>query len=86
MERVEVIWADAHAGDNDTWVPVEELHGEGEEYLVVSVGWLIVGSKAKHVTICQSRTPDEQVDHVLHIPEGMIRKMTVLHALNTELS
>lgn len=85
MEVVQVIWADAHAGDNDSWVPVEELQEEGSEYIVTSVGWLIVGAKDKHVTIAQSHTQDDQVDHVLHIPEGMVRRLTVLHALPVTL-
>jgi len=85
MERVEVVWADAHAADIDTWTPLDDLLGAeaGEEYLVVSVGWLVVGSKPKHVTICQSHTADDHVDHVLHIPEGMVRRITTLHPLTS---
>jgi len=85
MERVEVIWADAHAADIDTWTPLEELQGEGDEYLVTSVGWLVVGSKAKHITICQSHTADDAVDHVLHIPEGMVRRITVLQPIQPRI-
>lgn len=81
MEVVQVVWADAHAGENESWIAVEELQVQGEEYLVTSVGWLVVGAKDKHVTIAQSLTADDQVDHVLHVPEGMVRKLTVLHAL-----
>jgi len=81
VEVVQVVWADAHAGENESWIAVEELQVQGEEYLVTSVGWLVVGAKDKHVTIAQSLTADDQVDHVLHVPEGMVRKLTVLHAL-----
>jgi hypothetical protein len=85
MEVVQVLWADAHAGDNDSWVAIEELQAAEDEYLVTSVGWLVVGSKPKHITLCQSVTHDQNVDHVLHIPEGMVRKMTVLQALPAHL-
>lgn len=69
-----VRWADAHAG-TEHWTPLDELEDDGE-YLVESVGWLLPvdeGGKPDHVTLVQSVTPDEHVDHVIHIPVSMVR-------------
>jgi hypothetical protein len=88
-EMVLVVWADAH-GDSNGWTGFKEMEDEGE-YLVHSLGWLLtdkMGGKAHHVTICQSYTPDEDVDHVLHVPIGMVRSMSVLtelHAVDIRL-
>lgn len=69
-----VRWADAHAGV-EHWTALEELDDDGE-YIVESVGWLLPvdeGGKADHVTLVQSLTADDHVDHVLHIPVSMVR-------------
>lgn len=74
-----VIWADAHA-DLETWTHPDDIEDSGE-YLVKSIGWQLPtgdGGKADHLTICQSQTPDGDVDHVLHIPIGMVRKTVLL--------
>ena len=76
LTAVVVVWADAHA-DVEQWTPLEDLDRDGE-YLVKSCGWLIpvdLGGKADHVTIAQSLTPDDMVDHVLHIPVSMVRTL-----------
>jgi hypothetical protein len=76
LDLVAILWADAHS-DSSGWTGIKETHEDGE-YIVHSVGWLIpenLGGKSGHVTICQSFTPDEDVDHVLHIPTGMVREM-----------
>jgi len=69
-----ILWADAHSADIGTWHPIEDLEDTGE-FLNRTVGFVIEDAKRDHVTVCQSITPDEQVDHVLHIPMGMIRKI-----------
>jgi hypothetical protein len=72
-----VVWADAHS-DSSGWTGRDHVSEEGE-YLVNSIGWLLTeqdGGKTSHVTLCQSYTPDEDVDHILHIPQGMVRKMS----------
>lgn len=69
-----VRWADAHAGA-DHWTPLGEMDDDGE-YIVQSVGFLVPvdeGGKPDHVTLVQSITPDDHVDHVIHIPVGMVR-------------
>lgn len=79
-----LVWADAHAGENESWVAVEDVEDSGE-YLVSSIGWVIDGAKEKHVTIAQSWTQDDQVDHLLHIPLSMIRKVHALAPVDSEL-
>jgi hypothetical protein len=74
-----VVWADAHA-DLETWTHPDEIEDTGE-YLVRSIGWQLPageGGKQDHLTICQSQTPDGDVDHVLHIPIGMVRRTVLL--------
>lgn len=74
-----VVWADAH-GDGDGWTSLEEIDDDGE-YLVRSVGFLLSvehGGKDGHVTLAQSLTPDDMVDHLIHIPVGMVRQRVVL--------
>lgn len=71
-------WADAHSGAHH-WHALGEIEDDGE-YIVQSVGWLIPvdeGGKDGHVTLAQSMTPDADVDHVLHVPVGMVRSMSV---------
>jgi uncharacterized protein YndB with AHSA1/START domain len=80
LDPVIVTWADAHS-DSSGWTGVKEHIDEGE-YIVQSVGWLLTesdGGKPGHVTICQSYTPDEDVDHILHIPQAMVRQMHTIH-------
>lgn len=75
---VAVLWADAHAGAGH-WA---ELDTEDlGEHLVLSVGLLVNedhGGKPNHITLAQSKTPDEFYDHVLYIPTGMVREMKTL--------
>lgn len=76
LTAVVVRWADAHSGA-EQWTPIDEMDDDGE-YLVESVGWLIPvdeGGKPNHVTLAQSLTPDDAVDHILHIPTSMVRNI-----------
>jgi len=85
LDAYHVIWADAHS-DSSGWTGKREIaHDEGE-YLVHTIGWLLTeleGGKEHHVTLCQSYTPDEDVDHVLHIPKGMVRKISKIFLSET---
>ena len=86
LSLVLVRWADAHSGIGH-WHELEETAEDDTEYLVQSVGWLIPtdkGGKQGHVTLAQSLTPDDMVDHILHIPKGMVRKMTVAYTTTGE--
>jgi hypothetical protein len=85
-ERVTVLWADAHAGDGH-WATLDE--GDQEEHIVTTSGYLIPtldGGKPNHYTIAQSISPDEFVDHVIHIPSGMMRSVTFLTPLTKDLT
>lgn len=87
LQMVMVIWADAHSG-GEGWTPRGELGFDGE-YLVRSIGWLLPageGGKEAHTSITQSITPHDDIDHIIHIPQGMVRKVTFLHAFSKELS
>lgn len=77
MTTVLVTWHDAHSGA-ESWINIKDLDTEPAE--VQSVGFLLVttdGGKPDHVTLYQSRN-EESVDHVLHIPVGMVKNIKVL--------
>jgi hypothetical protein len=72
-----VTWHDAHSGA-ESWIDIKDLDSEPAE--VQSVGYLLNeanGGKPHHITLFQSRIGDS-IDHVLHIPVGMVQKMKVL--------
>jgi hypothetical protein len=83
MNPALVIWADAHSADIASWTPAEDIEDVGE-WLNRTVGWVVPDAKKGHVTVCQSVTPDDQVDHVLHIPEQMVRQIHYLVVKPTE--
>ena len=86
LSLVLVRWADAHSGIGH-WHELETTGEDDAEYLVQSVGWLIPadkGGKHGHVTLAQSLTPDDMVDHILHIPKGMVRQMVVAYTTTGE--
>ena len=77
MTAVLVTWHDAHSGA-ESWINIKDLDTEPAE--VQSVGFLLAtsdGGKPDHVTLYQSRNEDS-LDHVLHIPVGMVRTIKVL--------
>lgn len=82
MTVVLVTWHDAHSGA-ESWINIKDLDTEPAE--VQSVGFLLAtsdGGKPDHVTLYQSRNEDS-VDHVLHIPVGMVKHIKVLMDLQT---
>lgn len=86
LQMILVVWADAHA-DGDGWTQRGELGIDGE-YHVRSVGWLLPigeGGKDDHVTVAQSITPHDDVDHIIHIPQGMVRTVTFLQPFTKEI-
>jgi hypothetical protein len=75
-----VTWHDAHSGA-ESWINIKDL--DTEPAVVQSVGFLLTeaeGGKPHHITLFQSRMEDS-VDHVLHIPVGMVQKIKVLMEL-----
>ena len=80
MSVVLVTWHDAHSGA-ESWISIKDL--DSDPAVVESVGFLLngeEGGKPDHLTLFQSRIGDE-IDHVLHIPVGMVRKIKVLMEL-----
>lgn len=85
MTVVLVTWHDAHSGA-ESWINIKDLDTDPAE--VQSVGFLLAtsdGGKPDHITLYQSRNEDS-VDHVLHIPVGMVRTMKVLMELEINTS
>jgi hypothetical protein len=77
---VVVTWADAHANEEGSWVHIPDIIDKGD-YIVTSVGIVLDtgdGGQSGHLTITQSLGPDEFADHIINIPNGMIKTMTVL--------
>jgi hypothetical protein len=72
LTYIYVTWRDAHAGTT-TWTNPRDI--DPEPCIVRTSGFLMAesdGGKKDHLTIFQSITPDGDVDHVLHIPVGMV--------------
>lgn len=85
-EFVCVVWADAHEGEG-SWSPLDP--DDQSEHLVHTVGMLITddqGGKARHVTIAQSKSPNDFYDHVIHIPVAMIRSICFLKAFTKDIA
>lgn len=80
LRLVALTWADAHA-DCTEWTHLDEIEDDGE-FLVRSVGFLLVGAKRGYVSIAQSIDPNENVDSVLHVPKGMVRRLEALHRVS----
>lgn len=73
---VAVVWLDAHADGATDWTTIEEI--DPAPYIVLSVGVMLpTDTKKGHVSIARS-TCDGLYDHVLHIPNGMVRHSTVI--------
>lgn len=75
-----VTWADAHANEEGSWVHIPDIEDKGE-YIVTSVGIALEageGGQSGHVSLAQTVAPDEFADHIVNIPIGMVRSMTVL--------
>lgn len=84
MTVVLVTWHDAHSGA-ESWINIKDLDTEPAE--VQSVGFLLAtsdGGKPDHITLYQSRN-EESVDHVLHIPVGMVKTIKVLMDLEIKI-
>jgi len=80
-----VVWHDAHSG-SESWINIKDLDSEPAE--VKSVGFLLAmsdGGKPNHVTLYQSRNEDS-LDHVLHIPVGMVKSIKLLMELEIKNS
>jgi photosystem II stability/assembly factor-like uncharacterized protein len=77
-----VTWADAHAHQEGTWVHISEIEDKGD-YVVTSVGVLLEvgdGGQTGHVSLAQTVAPDDYVDHIINIPNGMVKTVVTLGA------
>ena len=84
MTVVLVTWHDAHSGA-ESWINIKDLDTDPAE--VQSVGFVLAtsdGGKPDHITLYQSRN-EESVDHVLHIPVGMVKNIKVLMDLEIKI-
>lgn len=79
LEMVLIVWADAHATSDDSWVFIEDVE-DVPEYLVRTVGHLLPAADGtKHLTVGQSHAiREDAVDHVIRIPLGMVREIVRL--------
>ena len=74
-QLVAVTWADAHSLETFDWKSLDSLDLNDGDYLIVSVGWMLPEevTKKNHVVLYQSLTPDGDLDHILVIPQAMVR-------------
>lgn len=85
MKIVTVFWHDAHADAAYAWQTLES--SDHDPYLVATVGMLLepkLGNKRGHVSICQSLTQDEFVDHIIHIPKAMVQTIVEIGEIGAE--
>ena len=81
---VEITWADTHSGGTG-WMPISGI--DQAEYVISSCGYILAvsdGGKKNHVTLYQSRSEDDDLDHVLHIPVAMIRNIKSVDSTHLE--
>jgi photosystem II stability/assembly factor-like uncharacterized protein len=75
-----VTWADAHADQEGSWVHIPDIEDKGD-YIVTSVGILLEpgdGGQTGHVSLAQTVAPDDYADHIVNIPNGMVKNLLVL--------
>ena len=72
---VVVVWHDAHADRSGGWVMPDAI--DTDAYRVTSIGWRI-DPKPGHVSLAQSVGDDGALDHIIHIPDGMVMEVTPL--------
>jgi hypothetical protein len=65
-----VVWLDAHADRAGGWVQPADI--DVLPYTVITVGWLLNECKPDHISLAQSIGDDGALDHIIHIPAGMV--------------
>jgi hypothetical protein len=66
-----VTWHDAHSDRvGQSWIQRDDM--DDDPYVVTSAGFLLDPPKTGHVSVVQSVGDDGCMDHILHIPNGMI--------------
>jgi hypothetical protein len=81
-KKVAVVrWHDAHADFNGSWVHEKDIDPDPLE--VLSVGVVLDEVKPGHVSIAQSYTSGI-CDHVLHIPDAMVKEITIVSTIEVD--
>ena len=70
---VRVTWHDAYTLGNNEWRDLDDI--KDEPCIVYSVGYWLKRKRSRHLVLIQSCADDEQVDNVLLIPMGMVKKV-----------
>lgn len=73
MPLVRVTWHDAYTLGNNEWRALEDI--KDEPCMVYSVGYWLKRKRSRHLILFQSCADDEDVDNVLLIPMGMVKKV-----------
>jgi hypothetical protein len=73
-----VKWHDAHADFQGSWIHESDINPEPLE--VTSIGIVLEEVKPGHVTLTQSYI-EGICDNILHIPESMVRDITIIAML-----
>lgn len=76
MRILEVIWHDAHS-EGRSWTSRDLSEIDDAPLEVRSIGYELLPGKRGHLVLAQSLVTDN-VDHVLFIPKGMVRRVVVL--------
>lgn len=82
---VAVVWRDAHDDGVSGWTTAFDI--SPDPYVVLSLGVLLPKeTKSGHVSIARSVSEDEFLDHVIHIPDGMVESITVLGCVEDHIT
>lgn len=77
-----VRWLDAHSDGGESWTYLDDLDPEPCE--VVSVGIMLSTTvKPGHISLAHS-IAHGAVDYVIHIPEKMVKEITVLSTVDIQ--
>ena len=87
FQAVLVTWIDAHAYEGGSWVYPSDIEDTGD-YIVKTIGWLMPsgdGGFANHASVAQSWGADDAVDHIINIPNGMVKSIQFLQPFTKEI-
>lgn len=82
MTPVRMTWHDSH-DVGDGWLDPGNL--DGGPCVVVTVGYLLPGAKAGHVTVAQSISDNGDVRHVFSVPVAMVDELAALDGSGARL-
>ncbi len=88
FQPVLVTWIDAHAYEGGSWVYPHDIEDTGD-YVVKTIGWLLPageGGFSNHASVAQSWGADDAIDHIINIPNGMVRSIQFLEPFSKEIT